>query len=197
MKQNNVKVAITGGIGSGKTAVGNIIKRLGYNVYSCDEIYNALLAQKEFLNKISNAFGNEFISNGVLDRKKLADLVFADKLLLKKLNSITHPAVMTEAFNRMEVDQLAFCEVPLLFENGYEDYFNETIVVMRDKDKRIAAVSQRDKLSENDIENRIKVQFNYDNLDFAKYYVIHNSGNLQNLELKTKETVQNIVKKYF
>ena len=97
MTQNNIKIAVTGGIGSGKTTVCDIIKEQGYSVISCDEIYNRLLRDKSFLNSLVSEFGHILNGDGTLSRKKLSEIVFSDKDKLARLNEITHPEIMKEA----------------------------------------------------------------------------------------------------
>lgn len=196
MTQNNFKFAITGGIGSGKSTVAEIIRRQGYAVFSCDEIYKELLCRKDFSEKIAKEFDGVIKEDGALDRVKLAKIVFEDKATLDKLNSITHPAIMEEVFKRSSKLKLSFTEVPLLFENGFERYFDGVLVILRDVNERIASVSKRDKTDTKTVNLRIKSQFNYENYDFAKYYVIHNNGNFDDLERKLAEILENIKAKY-
>lgn len=197
MTQNNVKVAITGGIGSGKSVVAQIVKNLGYTALSCDEIYSELLNDKKFLSAIENEFSGVVGSDEILDRAKLSQIVFNDNNALKKLNSITHSAIMNEVMTKLKYVKLGFCEVPLLFEGGFENLFDEVIVVLRDESERISAVSNRDKIDKESIKKRIRAQINYHNFDFTKYYVIHNDCVLPDLALKTAEIISNIEKKYF
>lgn len=196
MTQSNFKFAITGGIGSGKSTVAEIIRGQGYAVFSCDEIYKELLCRKEFLNRIASEFDGVIKEDGALDRSELSKIVFEDKAALDKLNSITHPAIMEEVFKRSSGLKLSFTEVPLLFENGFERYFDGVLVVLRDLNERIASVSKRDNIDAKTVNLRIKSQFNYDNCDFAKYYVIHNNGNFDDLEQKLAEILENIKAKY-
>lgn len=195
MMQNNIKIAITGGIGCGKSTVSKIIDEEGYTVYSCDKIYSDLLKSGNFINAIASEFGCEVLSDGSLDRRKLSEIVFGDETALKKLNTITHPEIMREALKLMSNHKLSFCEVPLLFENGFEALFDGVIVVLRDKDIRIKSITERDKIAENEVILRINSQYKYDNDDFAKYYVIHNDGNLDDLRHKVGDVLQKIVKK--
>lgn len=193
MMQNNVKIAITGGIGSGKSAVCNFIQKQGYPVFSCDKIYSELLTSTEFINRIDKEFGGMINADGSLNRKALSELVFNNDVALKKLNSLTHPAIFSAAFKKMEGSTIAFLEVPLLFENGFEALFDGVIVVLRDKDERVNSVIKRDNLKREQVLLRMNRQFNYDNSDFAEYYVIHNCGNLANLEQKTHEILIKLV----
>ena len=90
MKQNNIKIAVTGGIGSGKSTVANIIKEQGYAVFSCDEIYNELLRDEAFIKKLTQKFGTEILTDERLNKPKLAQIVFNDEKKLEELNGITH-----------------------------------------------------------------------------------------------------------
>lgn len=194
MTQNNIKIAITGGIGSGKSTVCNIIKKHGYPVFSCDKIYSELLASAEFINTINKEFGGVLNSNGSLNREALSKLVFNNVVARKKLNSITHPAIMSAAFKKMDGSNIAFLEVPLLFENGFEALFNGVIVVLRKKEDRVNSVIARDNLGREQVLLRINSQIDYDNFDFTKYYVIHNSESLADLERNTQKILAKINK---
>ena len=196
MMQNNFKFAITGGIGSGKSTVAEIIRRQNYAVFSCDAIYEELLRDKEFLNNLSREFGEVIKPDGTLDRRKLSEKVFNDKAALVRLNAITHPAIMEEVFKRSKGIKISFTEVPLLFESGLEGDFDGVIVVLRDINERISSVSKRDEIDAESVNLRIKSQFNYENNDFAKYYVIHNDGKFDDLEQKTVEILEKIKAKY-
>lgn len=192
MTQNNVKIAITGGIGSGKSTVADFIKKQGYAVYSCDEIYTELLQKPGFVKKISDEFGGLILPDGSLDRKKLSKKVFGNSVALKSLNSLTHPAIMEEVLKRCNGHALTFAEVPLLFEGGYEKFFDGIIIVVREIEDRITSVVQRDNSDRETVISRINSQFDYKNIDFAKYYVLHNDGNLPELEQKTLELLKKI-----
>lgn len=194
MTQNNIKIAVTGGIGSGKTTVCDIIKEQGYSVISCDEIYNRLLRDKSFLNSLVSEFGHILNGDGTLSRKKLSEIVFSDKDKLARLNEITHPEIMKEALKQMSGNGVYFCEIPLLFEGEFEALFDKIIVILRDKELRVASITKRDDISEFDAQKRINNQCDYDNLGFEKYYVIHNDLDLTNLKRMTIEIIDKIVK---
>lgn len=197
MQSKSIKIAITGGIGSGKTKVCELIKDKGFAVFSCDKIYGDLLKDGNFLNELSENFGSVILPDGNLDRRGLAEIVFNDNSALKKLNGITHSRIMNEAFSLMNGEKLSFLEVPLLFENGFEGLFDGVIVVLRDRQQRIESVIKRDNTDRKSVDLRINRQFNYDNYDFTKYYVIHNDENIDKLEQNVKETLNIITKKYF
>lgn len=193
MKQNSIRIAVTGGIGSGKSSVCNIIKERGFTVFSCDEIYSELLEVGNVTSEIAGEFGKGILTDGKVDKKKLSECVFNDAAKLEKLNEITHKAIFDEIFSRAEKsDGIVFVEVPLLFEGNYQSLFDGVIVVLRKVEDRISSVVLRDGLSQADVEKRIKKQHNYDNCDFAKYYVIHNDGNFNDLERITDDIMLKI-----
>ena len=195
MKQSK-KIAVTGGIGSGKSTVMKIIAGKGYPIFSCDEIYSQLTSDSDFLNTLRHSFGDILNSDGTLDRKKLSEIVFNNPAKLAELDKITHPAIYKEMFRMAdEAGGICFCEVPLLFESGAESLFDGVIIVMRNEEQRIKSVTARDKLPEQDVKKRISNQFDYNSADFAMYYVIHNNGDLSELEWQTEEIIKKINEK--
>lgn len=195
MKQSE-KIAVTGGIGSGKSTVMKIIAEKGYPIFSCDEIYSQLTSDRDFLNNLRHSFGDILNSDGTLDRKKLSEIVFNNPAKLAELDKITHPAIYKEMFRMAdEAGGICFCEVPLLFESGAESLFDGVIIVMRNEEQRIKSVTARDKLPEQDVKKRISNQFDYNSADFAMYYVIHNCGDLSELERQTEEIIKKISEK--
>ncbi len=184
-------VAITGGIGSGKSTVLNILKNKGYPTFSCDEIYKELIFDKQYIKSISENFKN-VVFDGVIDRKKLAEKVFSDEKKLELLNEIAHPLIMQrlqEKIKRID-DGLVFAEIPVLFESK-EDYaknFSKIIVVRRNKSKRIESVIERDEVTKEDVEKRILAQYDYDtfnSLANLKQYPVEfliNDGTIEKLE---------------
>ena len=170
-------IAITGGIGSGKSYASEYIKSKGYGVISCDEITKELYRKEEIINDVISMFpfANE---NGNLDFSKLSERVFSDKESRKKLENYLHPLIMKEVFERAKtMGEIVFAEVPLLFESGLEDKFDAVLVVVRDKNDRINAVKTRSGLTEEQIIARINNQFEYSKVDKDRYTVIENSGN--------------------
>lgn len=197
MKQNNIKIAVTGGICSGKSTVTNFIREQGYPVISCDEIYGDLLREEQFKKMLQAEFGDILSADGSIDKRKLADIVFSDAKKRERLNGITHPRIFKEAFDKMTGEGTFFCEVPLLFESGAQQLFDGVIVVLRKKSERIAELMKRLKIDEKQALLRINSQFDYENATFVKYYAIHNSGNLDELREKTLFTLEAIKKENF
>lgn len=196
MKQNKIYVAVTGGIGSGKSTVIGMIRKMGYPVFSADEISRTIYADPRIQEKIERHFP-ECISEMGIDRAKLSGIVFSDKDRLEMLNSITHPAIMENLFLEMEksTSVLVFAEVPLLFEEGYERRFDQVIVVLRDRESRIASVQVRDSLSKEEVVARIKNQFDYEKNKIIAHTLIYNDGDLNALYQKVERAINEIKKK--
>ena len=156
------KIAVTGGIGSGKSAVCRILKERGYPVFSCDEINRTLLSEKSYLDGLCALFP-ACVKDGKLNKAALSALVFSDKEALKTLNAYAHPRIAERLRRDMEgAEKTCFAEVPLLFESGMTKRFDGAIVVLRNKEERIRAVVTRDGLTAEQAEARMKQQFDYD-----------------------------------
>ncbi len=198
MKRNKIRIAVTGGIGSGKSTVCKIIKESGYPVYSCDETYKKVLQDAGTVEELAEVFGREIVdAHGTLNRAVLSALVFNDEEKLKKLNEITHPKIFEKMFADSESNEgMVFYEVPLLFEGGYQNLFDEIIVVLRDRNERINSVMFRDNLKEEEVTKRLIKQFDYDNSDFKQYYVIHNDAKISNMSDIISDILLKITEKY-
>ena len=188
MKQNKVFVAITGGIGSGKSSALACIKSLGYPSFSADEFGRGIYKEKTVFEETARAFPHCI----------KAGEVFSDPEKLKNLNAITHPAIMKKMFAEMEraEGRLVFAEVPLLFEEGYESLFDEVIVLVRAAEERIGAVAARDGISREDVSSRIKNQWDYEKNLPAGHTVIYNEGDIGSLDRQVTRVVQTFAEKY-
>ncbi len=190
------KIAITGGIGSGKSEVSKIIKSLGYEVFSCDEINAELLEKRKVLKQLKVLFPTTVkgFFRLKLDKKALSNVVFSDRSALEDLNGLLHPLIMETLVSKMEKTKgsIVFSEVPLLFEEGYHDLFDSVIVVKRDKLERIKSVMKRSNLTEEEVLRRINNQVDYDKLDFKGLNIITNDKDIDTLKEKTKKIVDAI-----
>ena len=185
-------IAVTGGIGSGKSTLLGLFKAAGYPIFSADEIYAELLRNEDFVHLVSLSVGVEPIKteNGLkLDREKIAEKVFSDGNLLKNLNEVTHGAIMTEIQNRAKrEDKTVFCEVPLLFEGGYEKLFDLIIVVRRSDEDRIKAVEIRDGKTKEKVKKIIENQFDYSKIiEDGHTIIVENDGDLSALKVDAKK----------
>lgn len=183
MRQNKKYIAITGGIGSGKSTVAELLKKRGYPVFSADDAGRSVYEDEEVFSAVRKLFP-KCIINGKIDRRLLAQAVFSDKEKLHALDRVTHPVIMKTLLAQMKKasGNTAFAEVPLLFESRQEKNFDDVIVVMRDRDARLQAAAARDKVPESDILARMKNQFDYEKNSLTGHTVIYNNADLSALE---------------
>lgn len=171
------KIAITGGIGSGKSLALATLKENGYCVLSSDQIVWELYKKRCVLAKVKKLFPTAV--NGLfrltLNKSVLSELAFKNEANHTALTSLITPLVMKEIKARLKGKTgVYFVEVPLLFECSYQDYFDGVWVIMRDKNTRINAVKQRSNLSEQEIIRRMNRQVDYNDIDFSSYTVLYN-----------------------
>ena len=193
------KIAITGGIGSGKSTVVSYLREKGYSVFSCDEIYHEITRSHAYINQINNTFPN-VVKNGEIDRKRLAEIVFSNPKKRQQLNDISHPMIMDKLQFDIKTIQndVVFVEVPLLFEGNYEYLFDEIIVVVRELSERIRSVCQRDGISVEQAQSRMESQINYDDITSLsksnkKIYVLYNQGEIVSLQYETEKILKDIL----
>ncbi len=186
-------VAITGGIGSGKSTVSKIISDLGYKVFSADKIYKDLIKDKEFVKSIYNALEIES-KDLVFDKDLISNKVFNNKDMLNRLNSVTHPVVMDKMLLLSKRESgVVFNEVPLLFEGGYERLYDKVIIVCRDLDSRVDAVSKRDNVTKEKVLLKINNQINYEKFLTNEHTLIVNDKSFDELFKKVKVALKEIV----
>ncbi len=195
------KIAITGGIGSGKSTAIQQVQSMGYPVFSCDEIYREVINTPSYIDKIKEYFPSTVI-NGKIDRKLLAQLIFQDPQKRHLLNSLAHPLIMEKLNVYMKncASNLVFAEVPLLFEGNFEEYFDYIFVIEREVDKRIQALQKRDHFSIAAIQERIDAQFDYsslkgqERLKKCNAYIILNNDSVELLNKNLSDAVEEILK---
>ncbi|MCQ2387299.1 MAG: dephospho-CoA kinase [Clostridia bacterium] len=193
MQNKNTLIAITGGIGSGKSFVSDILKSLNYPVVSCDNVCNNLYKKQSVKRKIKKIFpsavsGKFFLT---VDKKEISKHAFSDKekydALCTYLTQLTFDKTMKIAKRKKGK---VFVEVPLLFEFNKQDLFDKVIVLKRNLEDRIESVKKRSNLSEEEIKKRIATQFDYEKIDSSKYIILENDGALEN----RKEEILNLIK---
>jgi len=185
-----LKVAVTGGIGSGKSAVGEILEELGAVIVDADELARTVIERgNSGYDQVLAAFGDEVLTSGEIDRAKLAGLVFSDPELRKKLESIIHPLVREAAEEIMKSapsGSVVVNEIPLLFETNGAKRFDFVIAVQTPMELRIERLSQRGmKLYE--IEKRIAVQASDQERASIANVIVVNDGSLDQLRSKVEE----------
>ncbi len=189
-------ITITGGIGSGKSTISNIIRSYGYEIFSADKIGHEILQEPKVILQLENQFGKEIIDNQQINRFKLSEIVFNNKENLAILNKITHPQIRQKMQNIIEsaTNEILFFEIPLLFESGMEICFDYTLNIHADTCKRIERVIKRDKVDSQKIINRINAQMN-ENLKISKAdFTIYNNSDYSDLKKQVEIFIKRIPK---
>mgnify|MGYP000966464583 FL=1 len=180
-------IGITGGISSGKSTVTNFLRQRGFQVVDADALVHQLQAPGGRLyNILVEHFGNQVVlKNGQLNRPLLASLIFSNpeeqewsketqgQVILEELSALKNQLAQTEA--------IFFMDIPLLFEQGYESWFDEVWLIYLDRDTQIERLMNRDKLSLESAESRLASQWSLDKKKKLATHIIDNSGSLDQL----------------
>ena len=172
-----LKIGLTGGIGSGKTTVANIFKVLGIPIFNADDVAKKIMEEDEVLiASIKKEFGESAYSNGRLNRKYLAGIVFKDAYKLDLLNSLTHPVTLAaaEKWMQQQTSPYAIKEAALMFESAAAAGVDYIIGVYAPLSLRIDRVMNRDGIAKQDVLDRINRQINEDIKMKLCDFVIHN-----------------------
>ena len=134
----------------------------------------------EVINQIEEVFGPEYILNGMLDRKKMGDLVFNDKEANKKLTDIIHPIVKKRVINEIKLckEQIVFVDVPLLYEAGFDDLCHYVICVYTDYENNLNRLMQRDNITKDQAVIKMKSQMDIELKKQMAHFIIDNSKDL-------------------
>ena len=192
-------VALTGGIGSGKSAAAKIFSELGVPVTDVDVISHQLTAANQPLVKVIEAnFGSNYVTReGALNRATMRKLIFEDASARTKLNAILHPAIYDEAIKQLQAHKDApyqILAIPLLFESPrYSPHINRILVIDCDTKTQIERVKQRSQLSESEIIDIIKTQTSRKKQLMLANDVIENNENVEKLREKILEIHQKYI----
>lgn len=175
-----MKLGITGGIGSGKTSVCRVFNVLGIPVFSADpEARKIMENDDDIKNEINTIVGKDIYPEGRLDRMELASLIFNNKNLLEKVNTLVHPLVF-DNFIRWTEKQTApyvIMEAAILFESDGYKLVDRVATIVAPVEERISRVTQGNMLNRNQVMERIKNQMTDEERISMSDYVIYNSEN--------------------
>jgi len=170
-------IGLTGGIGSGKTTIANHFLAAGIPVYIADDEARKIMQSEEIIAKIKEVFGTSIFEKEILNREKLAAIVFSNPYKLEKLNSIIHPAIK-EHFKNWVLDHkdspFVIYEAAILFESGSYKNCDLIITVTAPIESRIQRVIQRDKTTRENVLRRINSQWSEEQRIANSDYVIEN-----------------------
>ncbi|RDU65457.1 dephospho-CoA kinase [Helicobacter sp. MIT 14-3879] len=190
-------IVITGGIGSGKSTVCNLLKLYGYTIIDADNISHLQLEASK--NEVIAYFGSEILKNGNIDRKKLGQIVFNDKNKLQILENILHPKIKEEIYKetrKLESNNTKyFIDIPIFFEmkakNNAFDIYN-ILLIYAPKDLQIKRIIKRDNLSYEDAVKRIENQIDIEEKKKLATYTIENTASLAALQTNIETFLKTI-----
>jgi dephospho-CoA kinase len=182
-------IGLTGGIGSGKTTIANFFAAMGVPVYIADDEAKKVMQSESIVNEIKTTFGEKLFENNILNRPKLAEIVFNNAAELAKLNAIVHPAVKKD-FETWLLEQKKYqyvvYEAAILFESGRYKDCDVIVTVTAPEEIRIERVLKRDNTTREQVLSRMKMQWNDEKRISFSNFVINNS----NLKIAKEEVVK-------
>lgn len=162
MTDHTHMIAITGGIGSGKSVVAKIVTALGYSVYDCDTEAKIIIdSSAEIKSRIANEISHLAItSDNHVNRQKLGEIVFSDSKKLELLNTIVHAEVRKSLIQRRDTcrDSIMFVETAILYQSGIDRLVDEVWEITASEEIRIKRVVKRNNLSPDQVKARIDSQ---------------------------------------
>ena len=184
-----MRVAITGTIGSGKSEMSNYLRnKYGLFVFDADRTNSEILKNNPLI--LKRDFDNCF-DGDILNKRKLASVVFNDVNKRKKLESIMHPLILEEMFKTSKEHNPFYAEVPLLFESGWDKYFDLKVLVVCDEAIALKRLSDRG-LSEKESKERIKNQMSINDKMAKSDVIIYNNSSLASFYKKIDYWVKNV-----
>jgi len=187
-------IGLTGGIGSGKSAVSDILRDLGALVIDADAVAHEVYRPgTDGWREVVEAFGSEIAGpSGEIDRGKLAGIVFGDAAQLERLNRIVHPRtrdLVAERLGRAEEsgEAAVVVEAPLLFEAGWEEMFDEVWVVSAPEETAVARVVEARGTDAESVRSRMRAQMSNEDRLSRSDAAIDNSGSLADLRAAVTE----------
>ncbi|MGN7383242.1 dephospho-CoA kinase [Chlamydia abortus] len=181
-----MNIGLTGGIASGKSTVASILVERGAVLVDADRIAReVVLPGTELLEQVANRFGQAILNpDGSLNRKKLGEIVFADDAARKDLEGLLHPQIRLRMKQRMQEAEdtdpgrLVVVDVPLLYESGLQQMFEQVMVVYVPRSKQLERLMARDGITAAQAEQRLNAQMDIEKKRELADIVINNEGSL-------------------
>ncbi|MBQ2127165.1 MAG: dephospho-CoA kinase [Bacteroidaceae bacterium] len=175
-----IRLAVIGGIGSGKSVVSRMMEIMGVPVYDCDTRAKELMVKDAFIVKeLKRMFGDEcYDADGALDRKYVASRIFVDERNTKRVNALVHPVVKDDfcSWVQQQNAPVVAVETALLYESGMVDVVDKVLVVWTDKETAITRTMKRSGMTREQVHNRMVKQMTADDLLLLSDYSIYNGG---------------------
>ena len=189
-------VALTGGIGAGKSQVAKYFHQLGSYVFDADLLARAAIERGSAgFDEVVTTFGDVILKDGEIDRRKLGEIIFADPTAKAKLESIVHPEVQRlfeEARKSLPADAIVIYEIPLLAESNSRSRFDYAITVESDEQTRTSRLKERG-LASHEIVGRMAAQASREERISHCDLVIENQGNEDELLRQVEEIWQSVL----
>ena len=195
------KVALTGGIATGKSYVAGRLREAGVPIVDADLLAReVVLPGTPALAAIRKRFGPDAVRrDGTMDRIRVAQIIFKDKRARLDLEAIIHPAVIkaiNDFFNTLpKRTPFAVADIPLVFETGRDKDFDAIIVVACPREMQLQRLMERNKLSKEDAEKRLAAQLPIDQKVKKATYVIKNDGTFEETNAQVDELIQKLTAK--
>ncbi len=187
-------VAITGSIGCGKTTISNILRDMGYLVYDVDAWCRELYFKNDFLEVIKKNFPETF-NDGVFNKRELRKIVFDDVKKLKLLESLTHPYLTKKLLDSVcdyNGDDIIFTDVALLYEMGWEQYFDKVVLADVEYEIQKNRVMKRDNISGEDFDKINNIQMKRDDKIKKVDFIVDTGCSEEELIVRIKKLIKDI-----
>lgn len=190
-------IALTGGIGTGKSTTIKILESQGYQILDADKIAHQLLQENRF--KIAQHFGSEILEKDILNRKKLGTIVFQNANELKWLEDFLHPLIrehmLQKAYELEKNHQAYFLDIPLFFEVGGKKCYpvSKVVLVYAPRVLQIERLLERDKLKEAEILQRLACQMDIEQKRAMSDCIIDNSSSLKDLNKQVERFLKTLL----
>ena len=175
-----MKLAIVGGIGSGKSVVSRMLGIMGVPVYDCDSRAKELMVRDpRIVKELKRMFGDEcYDADGGLNRGYLASCIFVDERNTKRVNALVHPVVKADfcLWAQGQSAPVVAVETALLYESGMADAVDKTLLVWTDKETAVTRTMSRSGMSREQVLNRMAKQMSTDDLLLLTDHAIYNGG---------------------
>jgi len=188
-------IVLTGGIASGKSTVSALMQLFGFRVIDADKIAHKVLDNS--VAQIAKAFGEEYISDNKVDRKKLGSLIFSNKDKRLELEAIVHPQIkekiLEEAKKQEALGKPYLIDIPLFFEREGVYNIDKVLVVYTPKETQLERLMKREGLSKEEAMQRIEAQLPIDSKKKRATYLIDNSKDLTHLQKECERVKEEIL----
>ncbi|MGQ9842298.1 MAG: dephospho-CoA kinase [Spirochaetota bacterium] len=191
-----MRIGVTGIYASGKGTVCSMFEQLGATVIDTDIIAREIVTPpSSLLDRLVHTFGSDILNqDGTLNRRYLANKVFADTRLVNKLNEITHPVILVEVMRQSDdANNIYMINTPLLFETEFYKYMDKNIVVIANTEQVLKRGVKRDGITENEIKARLNHQISLKEKMKLADYIIDNSGSLENTRKQVEELWKTLI----